>query len=1264
MPILPENVVALGRIGGPLLDRNLKRKNAGSGEENLSFGNTSLVNPNVLYLDVINGRVGINTDVPSHDFLVNSHLRTTNLLVPTQTEIANFVVTTNQIQNVSSSITFSPDQAADPVIDLVKIGTYDYGSSIAYLNISDKIIANIKNNSDIELSPNGTGQVNITTSQLYVDGDFTATGSVTWDGSLITLGSDDSDNIVFNADVNSDIIPNINETYDLGTALKRWNKIYAKDFPVDDLTLNSATINGIDMLLEQGNTIYVSVYGSDTNVGTHLHNTYRTVKHALSQATTGDTVVIFPGVYAEDFPLTVPVGVTVNGAGIRAVTITPTISTRDKDCFLLNGETTVSNLSVIDFDYNSTDNTGYAFKLADNATVTSRSPYIQNTTVITSETAGSITPGEIYVDPEGLGLSFDTYGVTISKSGHTEALVQSWIGKTMATYFGPSYPVTFYTITGYESSVQDPTQLWNLILAEPFDPLQQGISFSIYPSGTTFILPPNDYDTTGASVGEPWVAYFKYNLPADFNTVVGQGWSINNNGVVYVIDYVIEDPVNTNQWRIYVTTSLVVASGIPIFSSPSGTPTVLAGRGALVDGAVANSSSKEASILFHSVTMIVPNSIGIMATNGARVEWLDSFTYFADKGIHLTQGTLGFASLGVKYGAEMRSIGSANVYGTYGAVADGANTIAYLINHNFAYIGTGTDYSNDSGLVIQANEVLEQNNGKIYYESTDHKGDFRIGDIFYVNQETGAVTFNAQSISFLPTGNITLTGPTSSAFIDATMIEVGNIRISGNTIESLTGPVNFLANSGTTTLNTNVFITGDADISADIIVRGNLYLGNQAADTITIYPEFTQDLLPDDVGGPFTLGTDPKRWNVLYGSLINIDGVTRIDNNTIETLATNTDLVFSAAGSGKILVTNTNVEISNDLEVAGTFTVNGTTSLKNTEFEDLNLIGDLDQLTGDTSITGTFANNNIEITGTSYFEVPNIQIFNNEISVTALDTDLNFTANGTGGVRLEDLKIVNNTISNVFASPTTNTQRSIYIQPNGTGSVIVDSNKSLQIPVGSDSTRTLSANGEIRYNTDFNIFEGFQQTNRISFNDIADIDRNTYVQAGSIDDTLYFDVNGVQQARINTTALITDTYYVDNVSFNSNTINNRTSGNDLILLPTGTGNTLINGVGIDSSNTITNFSNQALILKSTGTGYYTFSSAAAIMIPMGLSSERPGTPEIGQVRYNTTFPRLEVYSGDPGQGENGWVTALGESAGIVDANVIEGLLDFWTLILG
>ena len=54
-----------------------------------------------------------------------------------------------------------------------------------------------------------------------------------------------------------------------------------------------------------------------------------------------------------------------------------------------------------------------------------------------------------------------------------------------------------------------------------------------------------------------------------------------------------------------------------------------AGRGAFIDGSVADSNSNEASMLFHSVTFITPGVSGMKITNGSRVEWLNFFTYFA-----------------------------------------------------------------------------------------------------------------------------------------------------------------------------------------------------------------------------------------------------------------------------------------------------------------------------------------------------------------------------------------------------------------------------------------------------------------------------------------------------------------------------------------------------------------------------------------------------------------------------------------------------------
>ena len=1045
--------IELGRISGPLLASNLVRKNSGVGEENLAF------ETNLLYLDVINGRVGIKTSSPAAGYAlhVNGNTRSDDLEVPTQFETPNYVVSTDRIQNLVDKIYLQPDQSTDPKIVTSKVGTLN-------LRISDQLIENITNGSDINLNPNGDGKTTVNSSKLYTDGDLHATGDITWDGD-ITFGSDSTDNVEFSADVNSHIIPNTNKTRDLGSASQRWNHIYAKDLTAESLTYDTITIDNINLLLTQGNTYYVSANGNDSSVGNHLHGTFRTIKQALTVAQAGDTVVIFPGTYEEIFPLTVPTGVTVNGAGIRAVTVKPTAGTNTNNAFLLNGETTVSNLTVKDF------YTGYAFSFAPGITVTSRSPYVQNITVITT---------------------------------------------------GPD-----------------------------------------------------------------------------------------------------------------------------------------AGNGALVDGSLANSSSKEASMLFHSVTLILPDAIGVHATNGARVEWLNSFTYFAQRGLYLTQGTLGFANLGVKFGAELRSIGSANVYGTYGAVADGASTLAYLISHNFAYIGTGTDSTNDPSLVIQANEVLEINSGRIYYESSDHKGDVRIGNIFYVNQETGGISFNAQALSFNANGSISVEGGTSPSYIDKNVVQTGNIRIYDNNIDSLSGPVNFLAISGSTYLNTDVFVTGSTTVSSDINLDGNLYLGNQSTDTVTVFSNLTQDLLPDDVGGPFTLGTDSKRWNTLYATLLNVDDVTQISSNTITTLTTDTNLILSAAGTGQVQFTNTDVEIDNSLTVGNTITVNGATSLQDVDLTGTTTqTGDWDQIgSSNAYITGLFANNNIEITGSSYFAVPDIKLQNSEISVTATDSDLTLTGATTGGVVLDQrLKIDGSTISNVWASPTTDTQKSVILQPNGTGSVTITGTNAVKIPVGNTSTRTIAA-GEIRYNSVTNLYEGGAGTGLISFNGLYDSDRNTYITTGATDNTIYFGTNNVVNTTLNSTSLNSNIFEAGNVRLTGNTLSNIVSGNDLTFAPDGTGNTVLNGLPI-SQNYIINSLNTPLNLETTGAGYIKFSGTGGLVVPAGDDSERRGTPELGELRYNTQASGvLEIFNG------SGWISAVGNNATVSAEDVLD-VLELWTLILG
>lgn len=39
----------------------------------------------------------------------------------------------------------------------------------------------------------------------------------------------------------------------------------------------------------------------------------------------------------------------------------------------------------------------------------------------------------------------------------------------------------------------------------------------------------------------------------------------------------------------------------------------------------------------------------------------------------------------------------------------------------------------------------------------------------------------------------------------------------------------------------------------------------------------------------------------------------------------------------------------------------------------------------------------------------------------------------------------------------------------------------------------------------------------------------------------------------------------------------------------------------------------------------TMNSTGAIVVPVGTTAQRPGTPVAGMIRYNTTIPQLECY---------------------------------------
>lgn len=1720
--------MAVGRISGPLLKNNLLRDGV-----DLAF------ETDLLYLDVTRGRIGIKTSTPTDELQVNGTTRTTNLKVDTQADIGTggnkFTITGNTISSTNAVISIEPT-GSNPVVYQNKL---QVGDLIASSNIIESL-------TDINFNTAGTGNVNIYANVL-VNGDVHATGNITADGDIV-IGDANTDSIAFNADIISNLIPDVTNTYTLGSTSKKWKDIYVDNIYANGVTTGDIVVGGVNLILPQGNTIYVATTGADDNSGTHEHDPFRTIKRACAVATAGTTIFIYPGEFEEIFPIDVPPGVTVHGASLRSVLIKPTAATMFLDAFHMSGEATVEDVTITGFHHDplgsapefpiNNQGTGHAFRFTWGATVTGRSPYIRNITVITFGTASVLAIASQKTETIA--------GLTRIKNIIDELVVNGSITKTPANPLNPNTSLTASngaTGIALQNLIDDVIYVINngTLRADLPTINANGASVSTgVLSNAAVILAANK-----EFLKEEITAYVTATYPAP-----GFVYDIPTckRDMGYIVDALVYDITRGgNEHSVYAG----IAHWVQPANDPRGYARADAGHGALVDGGAVSSTSKEAAMLFHSVTFITPAADTLIATNGARIEWLNSFTYFAGRGLYAYSSPEGFAQAGLTrlrintrtgtwavgntvnyydtdgttvlgtgviasidgnfvnltgrclgfetitdrtpttiyvngnaklstsqkkfgasslaldgvgdyishpttpdfafpstisriaktitvngnaavsatqskfggssiafdgtgdylsiatdtdygfgtgdftiegwfyktvvatqylfdtrttltensvavqsqgngtlrlsvngvfvltssnahtnnawnhlaisrasgvtrffingvvstttytdttnygttkplvvgaqyngttafagyiddfrvsntarytatftptttafvddfntkllvngnstiiddasygtatdftiegwiyptagsayqsvfdfrsaaiekaiflgvntsnqiylyvngvitittaatvslstwthvalvrrnastkiylngtqsgsswaditsygttnplrigadwtasygftgyiddvkiskgvarytttftaptialtgdlatvlllhfngnnnsttilddgitfqdlrtsaggtgtiinfadysdFGAEIRAIGSANIYGDYGAYGDGIGVIAYLVSQNFAYIGSGKVLTNDPNDRIGANEVVELNGARIYRTSVDNEGNFQVGNSFYVNQKTGDVLFDSQNLSVTSATGVTFTDGVNTTTITPNDLTTGNIRIHDNNIDSLTGDVIVTAASGAINLQNNTFVTGNLEVTGDVNIGGNITIGDNPTDTVSFVAGINSNLVPATTA-TYDLGTTSLRWNNTYLSRLEVDGLV-IDNNTVSTTVGNDNLILTANGTGIISIPSNDVLIDQNLTVTQDLTVTtGTTFLKDTTIVGtMTYTGAITQ-TGDTTITGNYEVTG-HITSTGYLQLPQVRIENNVVSTTTTNTDLELQANGTGNVVIEGIKISDNNIQSVA------TNSNITLTPQGTGSVIINSNQSLQIPVGTSAQRpgtlagTTATTGMIRYNTDLAQYEGYNGTYWIKLSGVQDLDGNTYIKAestlGANDNTLYFYADNNLMVTIDATKMFAERLQTSNLDLNGNTITSITTNSNLNLTATGTGAVRVGNLRI-YNNTITNISNNAVTeFNETGSGYVKIAGTNGFVIPSGNGFlERPLSPEVGMTRFNTDGQLVEVYNGVT------WGSVAGASGGVtsVEAN--------------
>jgi hypothetical protein len=101
------------------------------------------------------------------------------------------------------------------------------------------------------------------------------TGTVDFDGN-VNLGNANTDNIVFIAEVDSDIVPDDSATYSLGSPSKAWNNLYASSLYATSVTSsNDFVINAVGgdiKFQDNGTTVFVIEDGGNVGIGSLVPN--------------------------------------------------------------------------------------------------------------------------------------------------------------------------------------------------------------------------------------------------------------------------------------------------------------------------------------------------------------------------------------------------------------------------------------------------------------------------------------------------------------------------------------------------------------------------------------------------------------------------------------------------------------------------------------------------------------------------------------------------------------------------------------------------------------------------------------------------------------------------------------------------------------------------------------------------------------------------------------------------------------------------------
>ena len=532
--------------------------------------------------------------------------------------------------------------------------------------------------------------------------------------------------------------------------------------------------------------------GDDLNDGHRVIDPMKTIKAAVASADAGDIVLVAPGVYREAAPIDVTVNnLSIIGQSLRSCFVHPTPATEESTLFRVNSGTQIANFSMAGMkasgtrgghsvDSNSTyglpENQGWAISFYPNSVIY-KSPYIQNCTTFMDSGIYNWTQEEYNAD-NSRGGYFDPNNVNQGGFG----------GDRTSDMTGGGL-----FIDG--NAVSSTSPLRSMVV----DSFTQ-----INLDGPGALVCNNAY--------AQFVSFFGTFTHYHCKSLNGGRVNLSNCTTDYGRYGLVADGKSSSP--IYSSTAQAAASANDLY----------------VDINVASAPSG----WFGSGTHATRPSDDMLMEIGS-----DIYTITGSTTLGTEQSPTGYRVNVVRTRPSNRSIND----GLINAVANGATVNFYFRSyissggHTFEYVGAGTDYDaapENGGQPIEANRVVELNNGAVWQSSTDHNGKFTVGNFMVVDQKSGLCTIN----------NINgLAFPSSDGNLNQVLSTDGAGNLSWQSISALGG-----AGINNVNEDTSPELGGNLDVETYSIVS------NTNRD-INITPDGTGSVVLDGLSYPQADGT-------------------------------------------------------------------------------------------------------------------------------------------------------------------------------------------------------------------------------------------------------------------------------------------------------------------------------------------------------------------------------------------------------------------------